>query len=685
MRLNVVGTCLGVVALVSLLSAERVTAQKKIVLATSERAPYAGENLREYGYVPELVTRAFERAGYAVEYIFLPHTRALLEAETGKVDGLVPSYRDKNWDHAFVYSNPFPGDHLGLLKKKTRATGDYPDSQLTQTEFLETLREYQFGLVRNISVTPEFDQATFLDKYYTTSKLSLVDMLAVDRVHFSVIDKYTAADIMVEQRPHLIGELEFIPLVKDDKPFHVAFSKKTSGHEQLRSDFNRSLQQLKASGEVAGIMESHGLYSPKIEHPEKTILTIGTVDNAEMSVMRELSKEFEKTHPEIQLDWRVNDEGTLRKRLLSDLAISDDQFDIMTIGLFEAHFWVRNNWLTPLTQLPENYDLNDVLQPFRDAVSYQEKLHALPFYGESLMTYYRKDLFEAAGIQMPDAPSYTQILDFADKIHNPQNGIYGLCLRGQAGWGSNMSYFNTVLNTHGGRWFDEQWNAQIETPEWRTALTFYRDMVTRYAPPSAPNNNFNENRELFSEGRCGIWVDATVAAGFLFDPRQSKVHDKVGFAGAPTAITPKGSRWIWSWFLAIPASSSHAEEAQKFITWATSKEYIKMVAERHGWLNIPPGTRFSSYSNENYQAVAPFSNFVLEAIQRSNFTDNTLKPSPYNGNAIVYIPEYPSIGYQVGLQLNKVIRGELSVDDALKASQELVSRQMTESGYTDSD
>ena len=656
-------------------------AQKIIKLATTERIPYAGKNLTNQGYVPELIREVFKDAGYELSVTFLPLARAVLAAEAGTVDAVAPHYFEAELQEAFVYSAPFPGDHLGLLKKKATLLPTPNDADFSSPDRLLALQDFRFGIVRGITVTPEFDSADFLSKYYTSSNLSLVDMLAADRIHIGVMDKYTAADIMVEQRPHLIGALEFFPFTPQSKPFHVAFSKNSPEYQQRKQDFDRSLLALKARGKLTTIREKHGLFDTEKIEPGKTKLTIGTVSNAEMKIMQILAKEFEASHPDIQLDWRVNDEGTLRRRLLSDLAISDHQFDIMTVGSFEAHFWAQNNWLTPLNNLPDHYDLNDILKPFRDVVTHNGQLHALPFYGESLMTYYRTDLFADAGIEMPAAPTYTDIFNFAEKIHNPQEQIYGLCLRGQAGWGANMSYFNTLLHTHGGRWFDENWNAQLQSPIWKKTLALYADIVTRFSPPTTPTNNFNENKKLFSEGRCGIWIDATVAASSLFDARQSKVHDKVGFANAPIAETRQGSRWLWSWSLAIPASSAHVDEAKKFITWATSKDYINLVAKRYGWLNIPPGTRRSSYQNKNYQAVAPFANFVLDAIQKSDFTNNTLKPSPYTGNAIIYIPEYPALGYQVGLQLNKVIRGELTVESALRNSQEIVSQQMIDSGY----
>ena len=81
------------------------------------------------------------------------------------------------------------------------------------------------------------------------------------------------------------------------------------------------------------------------------------------------------------------------------------------------------------------------------------KLYAVPFYAESSFTMYRKDLFEKAGLTMPEHPTYEQIKQFADKLTDKSSGVYGICLRGKPGWGENMAFLGTLVNTNGGEWF----------------------------------------------------------------------------------------------------------------------------------------------------------------------------------------------------------------------------------------
>jgi sorbitol/mannitol transport system substrate-binding protein len=297
------------------------------------------------------------------------------------------------------------------------------------------------------------------------------------------------------------------------------------------------------------------------------------------------------------------------------------------------------------------------------------------------MTYYRKDLFEAAGLKMPDQPTYDQIKQFADKLTDKSKGQYGICLRGKAGWGENMAFFSTVVNTFGGRWFDEKWQAQLDTPEWHKALTFYSDLLKNDGPPGASSNGFNENLTLMSSGKCAMWIDATVAAGMLYNKAQSQVADKIGFAAAPVAVTPKGNHWLWSWSLAIPKTSKSQDAAKKFATWATSKEYIELAAKDEGWASVPPGTRKSTYANPEYKKAAPFGDFVLSAIESASPTDATLQKVPYTGVQFVGIPEFQSFGTVVGQSIAGVVAGQTTVDAALKAGNAAANRAVKQAGY----
>jgi sorbitol/mannitol transport system substrate-binding protein len=297
------------------------------------------------------------------------------------------------------------------------------------------------------------------------------------------------------------------------------------------------------------------------------------------------------------------------------------------------------------------------------------------------MVMYRTDLMEKAGLKMPDAPTWDFIADAARKMTDKASETYGVCLRGKAGWGENMAFLTATANSFGARWFDESWKPQFDQPEWKNTLDFYVKLMKDAGPPGASSNGFNENLALFNSGKCGMWIDATVAASFVTNPKDSKVADKVGFALAPDNGLGKRGNWLWAWSLAVPAGSQKTDAAQKFVSWATSKGYLDLVAAKEGWANVPPGTRTSLYKNPEYLKAAPFAQMTLDSINSADPTHPTVKPVPYVGVQFVAIPEFQGLGTKVGQIFSAALAGDSSVDDALASAQQVTTREMTKAGY----
>jgi sorbitol/mannitol transport system substrate-binding protein len=411
-------------------------------------------------------------------------------------------------------------------------------------------------------------------------------------------------------------------------------------------------------------------------------LTIATVNNGDMIRMQKLTDDFKAKNPGIDLEWVTLEENVLRQKVTTDIATKGGQYDVLTIGTYEVPIWAKQGWLLPLDNLGDKYDVDDLLPAIRSGLTTDGKLYAAPFYGESSMVMYRKDLFDAAGLKMPDAPTWDFVADAARKITNKDKEIYGICLRGKAGWGENMAFLTAMSNSFGARWFDEKWKPQFDQPEWKASLKFYADLMKDAGPAGASSNGFNENLTLFQQGKCGMWIDATVAASMVSNPKESKVADKVGYAIFPTkeGVNNHGN-WLWSWNLAVPASSQKAAAAQKFISWATSKEYTTLVAAKEGWANVPPGTRTSLYKNADYQKAAAFAAPTLAAMDAADITKPSVKPVPYTGGQFVAIPEFQALGTTVGQLFSAVIAGQSTVDDALAAAQATATRDMTRAGY----
>ena len=416
-------------------------------------------------------------------------------------------------------------------------------------------------------------------------------------------------------------------------------------------------------------------------------LTVATVNNPDMVTVESLTSKF-TNQTGIKINYVTLPEDQLRDKVTTDVATGAGKFDIATIGTYDAPIWAKNKWVAPFdplfSQLPaatrNAYNLGDIFSTIRDALSYKGKLYAAPFYGESSMLYYRTDIFKAKHISLPLHPTWPQVAAAAKKVNS--SSVHGICLRGLPGWGEVMAALDTVINTYGGRWYDMGWNAQLNSPAVKSAVNFYVNLVRNYGEPGASNSGFTECETLMSTGKVAMWYDATVAAGFLEDPKQSLEVGKIGFTFAPVQRTPRGSHWLWSWSLAVEGASKNKAAAAEFITWATSRQYVNLVGSTKGWVTIPPGTRVSTYRNSNYlKAARSFASIVKSSILSADQRHATLQPVPYVGIQYVDIPEFQGLGTSVSNLISAAIAGHTSVSSALAQAQKLAQTAAVKGHY----
>jgi sorbitol/mannitol transport system substrate-binding protein len=412
-------------------------------------------------------------------------------------------------------------------------------------------------------------------------------------------------------------------------------------------------------------------------------VTVAIVANPQMRDIQDLTDEFHREHPDITVRYVTLPENEARARITQDVATKAGQFDVVMIGTYEAPIWGRNGWLTDLNDYAADdpdYDVADLMPAVRKGLTADGQLFAVPFYGESSMLMYRKDLFQQAGLKMPQKPTWTEVAEFARRLETPDRA--GICLRGLPGWGEQLAPLDTVINTFGGRWYDENWNAQLTSPATAKAVRFYIDLIKDAGEPGAPNAGFSECLTAYTQGQAAMWYDATVAAGSLEDPKVSQVVGKNGYAPAPVEETD-WSGWLWAWSLAIPKTARDPDAAWEFLSWATSKEYIRMVGERLGWERVPPGSRLSTYEIPEFiQAGKGSAEVTLDALKTIDPNKATKDPVPYTGIQYVQIPEFQDLGTRVSQQFAAVLAGSKSVEDALKTAQD-EAEAVAEDGYKD--
>jgi sorbitol/mannitol transport system substrate-binding protein len=400
-------------------------------------------------------------------------------------------------------------------------------------------------------------------------------------------------------------------------------------------------------------------------------VTIAMVSNSQMTDAQKLSKKFEAQNPDIKLRFITLSENQSRAKITASTAMGGGEFDVVMTSNYETPQWAQNGWLVNLSDYARKtpgYDENDFIPTVRESLSYKGNMYSVPFYGESSFLMYRKDLFQQAGISLSTQPTWQEVADAAAKLNRPD--IAGICLRGKPGWGEVLAPLDTVINTFGGRWFDEKWNAQLTSPEVKNAVQFYVDTVRAHGEPGAATSGFSECATQLAQGRVAMWYDATSAVSVLEDPEQSKVVGKIGYAPAPKVVKDH-SGWLYTWSLGIPTSSKHRDAAWKFVSWMTSKDYLRMVGQTLGWERVPPGSRLSTYEIPEYkQASAAYGPLTLESIENADPQKATVQPVPYTGVQFIAIPEFQDLGTRVSQQMSAAIAGQKSVDAALQQSQE---------------
>jgi sorbitol/mannitol transport system substrate-binding protein len=397
------------------------------------------------------------------------------------------------------------------------------------------------------------------------------------------------------------------------------------------------------------------------------------VGNPQMVDIQKITENTFTKDTGIKVNYTVLPENELRTKVTQDVATKAGQYDVATVGAYEVPIWAKSGWLTdlgPYADKSKSYDKADLLPAITKSLSGEDgKLYGLPFYGESSFLMYRKDVLAKKHITMPARPTWQQVADIAAKADGAEPGMKGICLRGLPGWGEMFAPLTSVVNTFGGTWFTKDWQAQVDSPEFKQAVNFYVDLVKKHGEPGAAQAGFTECLNAMSQSKVAMWYDATSAAGSLEDPSVSKVAGKVGYAPAPVVKT-KSSGWLWAWSWAMPTTTTKADVASKFMLWASSKDYEKLVGQKLGWSRLPAGKRKSTYEIPEYKkAAAAFGPQTLKAIEEADPENPGVQPRPTIGVQFVDIPEFQDLATKVSQDIAAAITGRGTVDEALSKGQ----------------
>lgn len=326
--------------------------------------------------------------------------------------------------------------------------------------------------------------------------------------------------------------------------------------------------------------------------------------------------------------------------------------------------------------------MDDMIKGMVDSLALNGKQYGLPFYGESSFIMYNKELFAEKGLVMPEEPTWDEIYELAKKIHDPARGIVGMTMRGTPGWGMSGAPFVTMVNAFGGRFFDMDWNATIDTPEQRAAWQMYKKILREAGQPDILAYTYNECIALMASGKCGIYYDATSIAPPL-EAADSAVQGKLGYVMAPHQKLNKNTAWLWNWSMGINPKTSKAKKQAAFdyMLWATSKDYAKLTIELDPTgSSTPPAARSSTYLLPAY-AKAPYAPMTLKTLEGMDFTKPTLDPVPYIGLQYIAIPEFADAGTKMTEYLADYVVDKISLDEAIRRTQEVFDKVAIDGNY----
>ncbi|MFK4148991.1 ABC transporter substrate-binding protein [Streptomyces sp. NPDC004065] len=397
------------------------------------------------------------------------------------------------------------------------------------------------------------------------------------------------------------------------------------------------------------------------------------VNNPQMVELQKLTAAHFTKDTGIKVNFTVLPENDVRDKISQDFANQAGQYDVATLSNYEIPIYAKNGWLHPIDSYVAKdtaFDQQDVLAPMRQALTAADgKLYGEPFYGESSFLMYRKDVLRKKGLKMPAHPTWRQVADLAARLDGAEPGMKGICLRGLPGWGEVMAPLTTVVNTFGGTWFDKDWKARLDAPEFKKATRFYVDLVREHGESGAAQSGYAECLNNMTQGKTAMWYDATAGAGSL-EAADSPVKGKIGYVPAPVDRT-RSSGWLYTWAWGIQKASKHADDAWKFISWASGKDYERLAGEKAGWSNVPAGKRSSTYDIPEYRKeAAAFADVTRDAIASARPEDPGVQPRPAPGIQFVGIPEFTDLGTKVSQEISSAIAGRQSVDSALEKSQQ---------------
>lgn len=284
-------------------------------------------------------------------------------------------------------------------------------------------------------------------------------------------------------------------------------------------------------------------------------------------ILKAAIPEFEQSTG-IKVNVESLQESQLTTKLTTEFATGSSSVDVfMTRPLQEGKMFHKNGWYAPVT----GYDFSDLPKNAMNVATFGSKVYLVPLVTEWEVLYYRKDLFQKAGVKVPT--TFVELEAAAKKLNDPANGVAGFASRGKGA--AAVTQMSSYVYNYGGLYLDKG-RAVFDSKPALDAVKFYGKMLGTYGPQGVTSMSWENIMPLFQAGKVAMWTDASVFYGQIVDPAKSQIPaESVGIATFPAGPKQNTPYIVVSWGMAVAKKTKNMDAAMQFLTWATSKDLAK--------------------------------------------------------------------------------------------------------------
>lgn len=296
-----------------------------------------------------------------------------------------------------------------------------------------------------------------------------------------------------------------------------------------------------------------------------------------------LTGSIAEAYTQAQITGESNPYEAHYEKMLIELSQGSPTFDLITLD----NLWIvqpmANGWAAPLDDIKaEGSDLPELqlgnLAP--ESITYQQyggKRYGIPVAMTTPIFAYRKDLLEAAGLEVPT--NWDEYRAAAEALHSDDVAGNVLLLGGQdahmsGDWGTRLMGM-TKIEPYNDGVFDQDRNIVFNSEgQGARAIERLREVLP-FTPRGVEGFDYPEGSSVMQQGGAAMiitWSDVLV--GIEDGPHKGKF----GYTVAPTEQYQQ--QMVGGWSIIVNAASAHKEDAYRFLAWMTEGRGYELIREQ---------------------------------------------------------------------------------------------------------